>query len=338
MQVAVFDTHKYDQAALELSNASFDHKLHYIESRLTEKTAKLAAGFPAVCSFVNDRVNKKALEVLRDSGVRVIALRSAGYNHIDLQAASHMGITVVRVPEYSPHAVAEHTVALILALNRKVHRSFNRVREHNFSLDGLVGFDLFGKTVGIVGTGRIGAAFAQIMRGFGCKLLAVDQRHDEVLIRDLGIQYVTLNELLSQSDVISLHLPLTPGTKHLLNQEAFACMKPGAMLINTSRGALIETKALIAALKTGTVGYAGLDVYEEEEGVFFHDLSELGVQDDVLARLLTFPNVLVTSHQAFLTREALTNIANTTLQNLKDFEQGLPLKNEVRWTASGPAV
>lgn len=338
MHVAVFDTHKYDQAALDLSNASFGHSLHFIESRLTEKTAPLAAGFPAVCSFVNDLVNKNAIEVLREGGVRVIALRSAGYNHVDLRAASDMGIVVVRVPEYSPHAVAEHTVALILALNRKVHRSFNRVREHNFSLDGLVGFDLYGKTVGIVGTGRIGAVFAQIMRGFGCKLLAVDQKHDEVLVRDLGVQYVTLDELISRSDIISLHVPLTPSTKHLLNKEAFAAMKYGTMLINTSRGGLIETKALISALKTGTVGYAGLDVYEEEEGVFFQDHSELGVQDDVLARLLTFPNVLVTSHQAFLTREALANIANTTLQNLKDFEQGLPLKNEVRWAFSGPVA
>lgn len=332
MQIAVFDSHRYDQAALESVNAGFGHTLHFFEARLTEDTAKLAAGFPAVCSFVNDRLNQAALEILQRGGVRVIALRSAGYNHVDLRAAQQLGITVVRVPEYSPHAVAEHTVALVLTLNRKIHRSFNRVRELNFSLDGLVGFDLHGKTIGIVGTGRIGAVFARIMSGFGCRLLGYDMTPDESLIRDLGMQYVALPDLFSQSDIISLHVPLTPKTKHLLNETAFAQMKRGVMLVNTGRGRLIESKALISALKSGLIGYAALDVYEEEEGVFFQDLSELGLQDDVLARLLTFPNVLITSHQAFLTREALANIATTTLQNLSDFEQGLPLANKVIWT------
>jgi D-lactate dehydrogenase len=331
MRVVVFDTHRYDQMALESANAAFGHTLHFIESRLVEDTAMLAAGFPAVCSFVNDRLNRRVLEQLANGGVKIIALRSAGYNHVDLEAAAKLGIAVVRVPEYSPHAVAEHTVALILALNRKVHRSFNRVRELNFSLDGLVGFDLFGKTVGVVGMGRIGTVFARIMRGFGCRVLAVDQRQDDTLARELGLSYVTMRELLSAADILSLHVPLTPETKHLLDREAFELMKPGVMLVNTGRGGLIETRALISALKSGAVGYAGLDVYEEEEGVFFQDLSELGIQDDLLARLLTFPNVIITSHQAFLTREALSNIATTTLQNLRDFELGLPLANEVRW-------
>lgn len=332
MQVAVFDTHKYDRAAFEAANAEFGHTLHFVESRLSEATARLAAGFPAVCPFVNDRLNEAALDVLRADGVKIIALRSAGYNHVDLKAADRFGIAVVRVPEYSPHAVAEHTVALILALNRKVHRSFNRVRELNFSLDGLVGFDLYGKTVGVVGTGRIGAVFAKIMHGFGCRLLGFDHHPDEQLVGSTGIQYVPFTQVLAESDVLSLHVPLTPDTKHLLDQAAFSRMKRGVMLINTSRGGLIETKALIAALKTGAIGYAGLDVYEEEEGVFFQDLSEHGLQDDVLARLLTFPNVLVTSHQAFLTREALANIAQTTLQSLRDFELGRPLANAVRWS------
>jgi D-lactate dehydrogenase len=333
MRVVVFDTHRYDEMALKSANADFGHTLHFIESRLVEETAVLAAGFPAVCSFVNDRLSRRVLEQLASGGVKLVALRSAGYNHVDLEAAAKLGIAVVRVPEYSPHAVAEHTVALILALNRKVHRAFNRVRELNFSLDGLVGFDLFGKTVGVVGMGRIGAVFARIMRGFGCRVLAVDQRQDDTLARELGFFYVTMRELLSAADILSLHVPLTPETKHLLDREAFELMKPGVMLVNTGRGGLIETKALISALKSGVVGYAGLDVYEEEEGVFFQDLSELGIQDDLLARLLTFPNVIITSHQAFLTREALSNIATTTLQSLRDFELGRPLAHELRWAA-----
>jgi D-lactate dehydrogenase len=331
MRIAMFDTHRYDMAAFECGNAAFGHTIQFFEPRLTETTAKLAVGFPAVCAFVNDRLDKNTLQILHDGGVKIVGLRSAGYNHVDLLAAKHLGITITRAPEYSPYAVAEHTVALILALNRKVHRSFNRVRELNFSLDGLVGFDLHGKTVGIIGTGRIGRVFAGIMRGFGCKILAFDRTLDESLATTSGIQYVSLHDLLSQSDIISLHVPLTPETKHLLNEDAFARMKPDVMLLNTSRGGLVETKALISALKNGKIGYAGLDVYEEEEGVFFQDLSELGLQDDVLARLLTFPNVLVTSHQAFLTREALANIATTTFQNFSDYEHGRPLANEVRW-------
>ncbi len=331
MKIAVFDTRLYDRVALSKANECFQHEVHFLEPRLTRETSLLAHQFPAVCSFVNDRLDRDTLESLSKGGVRIVALRSAGYNHVDLRAANEFGIKIVRVPEYSPYAVAEHTVALILALNRKIHRSFNRVRELNFSLDGLVGFDLNGKVVGIIGTGKIGAVFARIMHGFGCRLLAFDRTRNQELERKFDVQYVTLPELLSQAAVISLHVPLTPGTKHLLDADAFSHMKPGVMLINTGRGALIETQALITALKSGHIGYAGLDVYEEEEGVFFQDLSELGLQDDVLARLLTFPNVLVTSHQAFLTREALENIATTTLQSFADFECGRPLVHEVMW-------
>lgn len=268
---------------------------------------------------------------MKHCGVKIIGLRSAGYNHVDLKAAKQHGITITRVPEYSPYAVAEHTVALILAMNRKIHRSFNRIRELNFSLNGLVGFDLHGKTVGVIGTGRIGTIFARIMGGFGCKILAFDRIYDATIVTTAGMQYSPLNEVLSKSDIISLHVPLTPETRHLINETAFAKMKRDVMLINTSRGGLTETKALISALKSGKIGYAGLDVYEEEEGVFFNDLSESGLQDDVLARLLTFPNVLITSHQAFLTREALANIATTTFKNFSDYENGRLLANEVRW-------
>lgn len=330
MRLAIFDTHRYDQAAFEEANRAFSHELYFFEPRLTAKTAKLAEGFSAVCSFVNDCLDRPALKELQEGGVKLIALRSAGFNHVDLAAAVELGLRVVRVPEYSPHAVAEHALALILALNRKVHRSYNRVRELNFSLDGLVGFDLFGKTVGVVGSGRIGACFARIMRGLGCHLLIYDLHPDPTLARACDARYVSLPELLKEADIISLHIPLTPSTRYLLDAQAFASMKPGVMLINTGRGGLIDSRALIEALKKGIIGYAGLDVYEEEEGVFFQDLSEAGLKDDILARLLTFPNVLVTSHQAFLTREALHKIASTTLESAKDFETGRPLVNELR--------
>lgn len=331
MKMAIFDTHSFDKIALKEANKTYKHELTFLEPRLTHETAPLATGFPAVCSFVNDRIDRPTLEKLKDGGVRVIALRSAGYNHVDLQASHELNISVVRVPAYSPYAVAEHTVALILSLNRKTHRAYNRVRELNFGLDGLVGFDLHGKTVGVIGTGKIGAIFARIMRGFGCRVIAYDLHPDDHLVSELGIQYMELRELIKQADIISLHVPLTPETKHLLDDDTFACMKKGAMIINTGRGGLIETKALIASLKSGHIGSAGLDVYEEEAGIFFQDLSELGLQDDVLARLLTFPNVLITSHQGFLTHEALMNIAETTLQNLSDFEAGRHLINEVSW-------
>jgi D-lactate dehydrogenase len=332
MRIAVFDTRRHDREALLHASSADPHELTFFEPRLTEQTASLASGFDAVCSFVNDRVDRAAIEILRDEGVRLIALRSAGYNHVDLDAAAENGITVVRVPEYSPHAVAEHAVTLVLALDRKIHRAYARVREGNFSVDGLLGFDLHGKTVGLVGTGRIGAAAAHIFDGFGCHVVAFDLRPDPELVA-LGVEYVALDELYTRSDVISLHVPLTPSTRHMIDAKALARMKPEVVLINTGRGALIDTRALITALKSGRVGAAGLDVYEEEEGIFFENLSDQVLQDDVLARLLTFPNVLITSHQGFFTREALAAIAATTMANVTAFERGEPLVNEVRAAA-----
>lgn len=330
MKLAVFDTHRYDREALEGANAHFGHSLVFFEPRLTPQTAQLAQGFEAVCSFVNDKVNEQVLEVLRQGGVRLIALRSAGYNHVDLVAAERLGLKVVRVPEYSPYAVAEHAVALVLALNRRIHQAYARVRDWNFSLEGLVGFDLHGKTVGLVGTGRIGRAAARIFRGFGCRVLCFDAVPDKGLELELGVRYVPLETLYAEADILSLHVPLTPETHHLVNAESLAKMKRGVMLINTGRGALIDSRALLEALKSGHVGQAGLDVYEEEEGIFFEDLSFKVLKDDVLARLLTFHNVIVTSHQGFLTREALSNIAETTLASVRAFERGEPLVHEVR--------
>ena len=324
MRIAFFDTHRFDRAAFEDANAAFGHDLTYFEPRLTPQTVGLAAGFPAVCSFVNDRLDGACLRALAEGGTRLVALRSAGFNHVDLVEAGRLGLTVVRVPEYSPQAVAEHTAALVLALNRKVHRAYARVREWNFSLDGLVGFDLYGKTVALVGLGRIGRAAARIFRGFGCRLLGVDPRLSAPDAHELGIESVELSEALRQADIVSLHVPLTPATRHLIDAAALAKMKPGAMIINTGRGALLDSHALVEALKSGHLGAAGLDVYEEEEGIFFQDLSEQVLQDDVLARLLTFPNVLITAHQAFLTREALHAIARTTLESVQRFERGEP--------------
>ena len=274
-------------------------------------------------AFINDDLSAPVLEQLAAGGTRLIALRSAGYNHVDLPTAQRLGISVVRVPAYSPHAVAEHAVALILALNRHLHRAYNRTRDGDFSLHGLTGFDLVGKTVGVVGTGQIGATFAKIMAGFGCKLLAYDP-YPNPAVQALGARYLSLPELLAQAQIISLHCPLTEQTKHLINNDSLAHMQPGAMLINTGRGALVDTPALIEALKSGQLGYLGLDVYEEEAQLFFEDRSDLPLQDDVLARLLTFPNVIITAHQAFLTREALGAIARTTLDNI------------VAWAAQAP--
>jgi len=330
MKIAVFDAHKFERPIFDELNERFHQELTFFEPRLTEETAALAKGFNAVCSFANDRVNAQVIRQLKEAGIKLIALRSAGFNHVDLPAAKELGIKVVRVPAYSPYAVAEHAVALILALNRKICRASSRVHELNFSLDGLVGFDLHGKTVGVVGTGRIGSVMVKILTGFGCQVLAFDQTKNPDVEERMGVTYTDLDEIYRRSDIISLHVPLTKSTRHLVDEKAFSKMKKGAMLINTGRGALIDTKALIGALKTGQVGAAGLDVYEEEENIFFQDLSEKVLQDDVLARLMTFPNVLITAHQAFLTREALHNIVETTLQNIQDFEKGLPLKNEVK--------
>jgi D-lactate dehydrogenase len=328
MKVAFFDSHEFEKNVFENENKKSRHEITFFETRLTEQSANLAAGFPCVCAFVNDRLHRNTLQLLSSSGTKLIALRSAGFNHVDLKAAQEFGLKVVRVPEYSPHAVAEHAVALILSLNRKIHRAYNRVRESNFSLDGLVGFDLYKKPIGLVGTGRIGSVLAKILTGFGCEIIAHDIIQDPKLI-ELGVKYVSLNELLKRSDIVSLHVPLTPQTHHMIDAKALSLTKPGIMIINTGRGALIDTKALIQFLKSGHIGYAGLDVYEEEEGIFFENLSEQILHDDQLARLLTFPNVLLTSHQAFLTEEALSNIAQTTLQNISDFEGGRGLVNEV---------
>ena len=328
MKVAFFDSHQFEKSVFQKENERFTHEITFFETRLTEQSVNLATGYPCVCAFVNDRLNSQTLRAISTSGTRLIALRSAGFNHVDLVSARDFGLKIVRVPEYSPHAVAEHAVALILSLNRKIHRAYNRVREGNFSLDGLVGFDLNKKTVGIVGTGRIGSVMCKILNGFGCNVLAYDFKQNSDLVA-LGVQYVSFDDLLQKSDIISLHVPLTPETHHLIGTEALARTKPGVMLINTGRGALIDTRALIQFLKSGHIGYAGLDVYEEEEGIFFENLSEKILQDDQLARLLTFPNVLLTSHQAFLTAEALGNIAQTTLQNIADFESGKSLSNEV---------
>lgn len=331
MRVAFFDTHSFERVYFERANQALGHEIVFLAPRLDHRTATLAQGCEAVCCFVNDQLDATALRVLSEQGVRIVALRCAGYNHVDLVAAAALGLPVVRVPEYSPHAVAEHAVALVLALNRKIHRAHNRVHEGNFALDGLVGFDLFRKCVGIVGTGRIGAVVARIFNGFGCRVLAHDTQVDPTLVA-LGIEYVDLDALYRNAEIISLHVPLTPKTRHMIDTRALALMKPGVMLVNTGRGALIDSQALIAGLKTGHVGFAGLDVYEEEEGIFFQDLSDQILQDDVLARLMTFPNVLITAHQAFLTREALTSIAQTTLQNLTAFASGAEVHNQVQPT------
>lgn len=322
---AVYDTKAYDPEYLTRAASADRIAWRFHEFRLSAETAAAAKGAQAVCVFVNDLVNRACLETLASLGVRLIALRCAGYNNVDLAAAKSLGLAVVRVPAYSPHAVAEHTLGLLLTLNRKIHRAYNRVREHNFSLGGLVGFDLHGKTVGIVGTGKIGRITAQIFRGFESRVIAYDTRPMPEWAAAQGVDYVDLEALLATSDIISLHLPLLPETHHLLNERTLAQTKRGVFIVNTSRGKLIDTTALLAALKAGTVGGVALDVYEEEEGVFFEDFSGRVLQDDELSRLLTLPNVLVTAHQAFLTREALGEIARVTTENLMHFDVGAPL-------------
>lgn len=329
MRIAVFDTHAYDERALHSANEQFGHSLEFFEERLHDKTVELAQGFDAVCPFVNCRLTERVLERLAEMGVRLVTLRAAGFNGIDIDAAGRVGIKVTRVPAYSPEAVAEHNFALLLTLIRKTHRAFNRVREQNFSLDGLEGFTLHGKTYGALGAGRIGQCALRIAKGFGCRLLAYDPYENPQVAADIGFEYVPLERLLKESDVISLHLPLTEQSHYLINAETLAQMKPGVVIANTSRGGLIDSAALIEALKSGHVGGVGLDVYEQEEGVFFHDLSDRPLQDDALARLMMFPNVLITSHQGFLTAEALEAIAQTTLSNAHAFERGEKLVNEV---------
>jgi D-lactate dehydrogenase len=321
MKVAVFSTKPYDQHFLQAANPAHGHALVFFEPRLTLETSVLAAGFPAVCAFVNDQLDAPVLQALARQGTRLIALRCAGFNHVDMAAARELGLTVVHVPAYSPYAVAEHTIGLILTLNRKIHRAYARVREGNFSLDGLLGFDLYGKPVGIIGTGKIGTVVARILHGFGCQILAYDVVPNAEC-EALGVHYAPLPQLFPTSMIITLHCPLTPETYHLINAEALQQMQAGVMLINTSRGALIDTPAVIDALKSGAIGALGLDVYEEEADLFFEDLSAQVIHDDVFSRLLTFPNVIVTGHQGFFTQEALANIAATTLANITDYERG----------------
>lgn len=329
MKIAFFDTRSFEREAFTRENTEFHHEISFLEPRLLTSTAQMAQGHECVCAFVNAELNRATLKILKEGGTRLLALRCAGFNHVDLEAAKEFGIKVVRVPEYSPHAIAEHVVALIQTLNRKTHRAYNRVRESNFSLNGLMGFDLYGKTVGVIGTGKIGKTLARIMHGFGCRVLLNDLYPDQSFAEEIKASYVSLDEIYKESDIISLHVPLSPETRHFINAATLAKMKKGVMLINTGRGALIDTVALINALKSGQVGHAGLDVYEEEESFFFQDLSGQILSDDTLARLLTFPNVLITSHQGFLTHEAMTGIAKTTLMNVSEYEEGRPLTNQV---------
>jgi D-lactate dehydrogenase len=320
MRIAVFSTKPYDRRFLEAA-AGHDLELEFFEARLNRSTASLVEGYDAVCAFVNDDLSAAVLLRLADAGVKLIALRSAGFNHVDLDAAKRLELPVVRVPAYSPRSVAEHTIALMLALNRQIHRAHARVREGNFALDGLLGFDLGTRTVGIVGTGKIGVEVARILAGFGCRLIGYDVAENPDAIA-LGVGYVTLKEIWEQADVITLHAPLTPDTHHMVDTYAIATMRPGVMLINTSRGALIDTHAVIEGLKSGKIAQLGLDVYEEEGDLFFEDLSNKVIQDDVFSRLLTFPNVLITGHQAFFTAEALQAIADTTVANIVAFAEG----------------
>ncbi len=320
MKIAVFSSKKYDRSFLEAANQNYNYELQFFEPRLEAKTASLTLGFDVVCVFVNDRLDRATLEILAQNNIKIIALRCAGFNNVDLQAVKELNLTVVRVPAYSPYAVAEHTIALMLSLNRKIHRAYYRVREGNFALDGLLGFDLNGCTVGIIGTGKIGQIVSKILQGFGCKIIAYDLYPNSELI-DRGVEYLPLNELAANADIVTLHCPLTPETQHLIDAELITKMKTGVMLINTSRGALIDTKAAIEGLKSHKIGYLALDVYEGEESLFFEDRSDSIIQDDIFERLLTFPNVIITGHQAFFTRNALQNIAETTLANIHHIQQ-----------------
>ncbi|VXD25385.1 fermentative D-lactate dehydrogenase, NAD-dependent [Planktothrix serta PCC 8927] len=331
MKVAVFSTKSYDRRFLELENtiSKANHELVFFDARLELQTASLANGFSAVCVFVNDDLGTEVLEILAAQGTKLIALRCTGFNNVNLKTAAKLGIQVVRVTDYSPYSVAEHAVGLILMLNRKLYRAYNRVREDNFALDGLLGFDLHNRTVGVVGTGKIGLIFAQIMQGFGCHLLGYDVYPNPNFEKLGNAQYVSLEELWQRSDIISLHCPLFPETHHLINQETIAQMKSGVMLINTSRGKLVDTKAVIDGIKSEKIGYVGIDVYEEEDKLFFEDLSDTIIQDDTFQLLQSFPNVVITAHQGFFTENALDDIARTTITNLSAFEQGKPLQNQV---------
>ncbi|MFN9176483.1 MAG: 2-hydroxyacid dehydrogenase [Synechocystis sp.] len=338
MKVAFFSSKAYDRQFFEAANINHHQELTFFEVQLNPDTAILARGFPIVCLFVNDLANAETLEILAANGTRLLALRSAGFNQVDLKKAAELGIKVVRVPAYSPYSVAEHAVTLVLALNRKLYRAYNRVRDDNFSLDGLLGFDLHGCTVGVIGTGKIGMVFAQIMQGFGCQILGYDAYPNTQFETIPNAYYVSLSELLSRSDIISLHCPLLPETHYLINAKTIAQMKPGVMLINTSRGHLIDTQAAIEGIKSGQIGYLGIDVYEQEDGLFFEDHSDNIIQDDTFQLLQSFSNVVITAHQGFFTRNALTAIADTTLANITEFEQGKPLTHEVSYQPPVPVT
>lgn len=329
MKVAFYSTKAYDRESFDRFLPDSGHSLSYFEAKLDIHTVSLAEGHQAICSFVNDHIDAAIVKKMNQLGIRLIALRCAGYNQIDLHAAAEHDIKIVRVPAYSPEAVAEHAMALILTLARKTHKAYNRVRDNNFSIEGLTGFNIHGKTIGVIGTGAIGRAFCRIVKGFGCTIVAHDLVEDDKM-KELGVKYLPLDEVFAKSHIISLHCPLTPDTHHLINASTIAEMQDGVALINTSRGALIETKAVINALKNKKIGYLGIDVYEQEENIFFKNLSEEIMQDEQIARLMTFPNVLVTGHQAFLTKEALEQISQTTLDNLSAFEKGEKLINEVK--------
>lgn len=329
MRIAVFSTKSYDQEYFEKYNGEYNYKFTYFETALKASTANLTNGFDAVCIFVNDIIDKETLKILSLNNIQLIALRCAGYNNVDIEAARNYNIKTVRVPAYSPEAVAEHAIALILTLNRKTHKAYNRVREGNFSLKNLMGFNLQGKTIGVIGTGQIGATFIKVIKGFGCKIIAFDINKNKDLL-DLGVEYLDVNEVFKHSDILSLHCPLNQHTKHIINGKSIALMKEGVMIINTSRGGLVNTADAIEGLITKKVGYLGIDVYEQEENLFFRDLSEHIIQDELILRLISFPNVLITSHQAYFTKEAMKEITLTTLGNIKSFENNLELKNEIK--------
>lgn len=331
MKTAVFSTKPYDLKFLVAANASGGHEFNFYEEKLSVHTAKLAEGHTAVCVFVNDMLNARVLDILQNQNIRMIALRCAGFNQVDLRHAASLGIKVAHVPAYSPYAVAELALTLVMALNRRIHRAYNRVRDGNFSIDGLLGFDVHGKTVGIIGTGKIGRVLTELFSGFGVNILGYDLFPNPAF-NEIGGKYVELDTLFSESDIISLHCPLTPQTFHIIDGQSIAKMKKGVMIINTSRGALVDASAVIEGLKSEQIGYLGLDVYEQEADLFYENLSERIIQDDVLQRLVTFPNVIITSHQAYFTDTALENIANTTIANLTAFENGDVLTNEVTLT------
>ena len=329
MKVAVFSTKPYDKNYFVKYNKGHKHELEFFDTNLNIQTTNLTKGYEAVCVFVNDKLNARVIKKLAKHNVKLIALRCAGFNNVDLEAANKHNIKITRVPAYSPQAVAEHALSLILTLNRKTHKAYNRIKEGNFSLNGLIGFDLHNKTVGVIGTGKIGIAFCRIMLGLGCQVIAYDVNPQEAL-KKAGVTYLSLEKLYQKADIISLHCPLMPETKHIINDESISKMKNHVMIINTSRGALIDTEAVIKNLKEKKIGYVGIDVYEQEEEIFFEDRSEQIIEDDTLIRLISFPNVLITSHQAFLTDEALTEIAQTVLQNIEDFEKNRLLVNEIK--------